>query len=157
MVYIFHKLRIMKNIIKDLLIIMILLSSFSCSTTKTYKRKADRTELKPLIPTEIYSEAEFGKTPKDFKYTEPPVIERQFPPEYPEVAKSAGWEGIVKIDVEILDNGQVGKIEVLESTGYQMLDDSAVKAAKTWKFSPAKNGNETVGVWVEFPIEFKID
>ncbi len=147
----------MKKIIQTILILLIIISIFSCSTTKTYKRKADRTELKPLIPTEIYSEKEFGKTPKDFKYTEPPVIERQFPPEYPTVAESAGWEGIVKINVEILDNGQVGMVEILESSGYPILDESAVKAAKTWKFSPAKNGNETVGVWVEFPIEFKID
>ncbi len=147
----------MEKIIKTLLILFITISIISCSSTKTYKRKADQTSLSPMIPTEIYSEAEFGKTPKDFKYTEPPVIERQFPPEYPAVAEAAGWQGKVLLNVEILDNGQVGMIEVLESSSYKMLDDSAIKSAKTWKFSPAKNGKETVGVWVEFPIEFKID
>ncbi|HHE37051.1 MAG TPA: energy transducer TonB [Candidatus Cloacimonetes bacterium] len=147
----------MKNIIFSLMIILIIISSFGCSSTKTYKRKAEQSSLTPLIPTEIYSETEFGKTPKDFKYTEPPVIERQFPPEYPEEAKAKGWEGKVLLNVEILDNGQIGMIEIIESSGYPILDESAVKAAKTWKLSPAKNGNETVGVWVEFPIEFKID
>jgi protein TonB len=46
-------------------------------------------------------------------------------------------------------------VEIAESTGYPILDEAAVKAAKTWRFSPALNEGKAVSVWARFPIEFK--
>jgi len=48
-------------------------------------------------------------------YEAPPQVLSSVVPEYPETAKKAGLEGDVWLDVEVLEDGSVGKIEVLES------------------------------------------
>ena len=58
--------------------------------------------------------------------------------------------------VEVLSNGRVGQIEVKHSSGYDILDRSALNTVKQWKFIPAKRGEETVPLWVNIPIRFEI-
>ncbi|HSI44861.1 MAG TPA: TonB family protein [Methylophilus sp.] len=78
------------------------------------------------------------------------------PPEYPDFAADQGSEGTVILRVKVLPNGKPGEVKVKKSSGFSLLDDAAVAAAKRWAFTPAKRGNTPVEGWAIFPVEFKL-
>jgi protein TonB len=61
--------------------------------------------------------------------------------------------------LEVLDNpeGRVDDLKILTSSGYAVLDRSAVKSVRTWVFKPAKKGDEVVAMWVQVPVQFKLE
>jgi protein TonB len=75
-------------------------------------------------------------------------------PKYPELAKQAGIEGttVVKMLVDI--DGSVREVKILKSSGNPMLDQAALAAAKKSKFTPAKQRDKFVRVWVSRPFKF---
>jgi protein TonB len=77
-------------------------------------------------------------------------------PEYPELARRAGIEGqtVVKALVDI--DGSIMAVQVLKSSGNQMLDEAALVAARKAKFTPAKQRDKFVRVWVSIPVRFKL-
>jgi protein TonB len=83
-----------------------------------------------------------------------PVYKENAPPIYPEVARVRGYEGIVLVFAEILPDGRVGEIKIRKSSGYAILDQSAIQAVKPWKFEPAKKSGNPFTAWVELPIKF---
>ena len=58
--------------------------------------------------------------------------------------------------VEVLPNGRVGQIEVKNSSGYELLDRSALTAVKQWRFIPAKKGDTPIPLWVNIPVKFQL-
>lgn len=54
-------------------------------------------------------------------------------PPYPEEARRRGWEGNIKLRLSIDGRGQVARVEVLESTGYEILDEESIRVAKGWR------------------------
>ncbi len=77
-------------------------------------------------------------------------------PVYPSEARKKGYQGVVMLRVEVLTSGLVGRIEVKKSSGYEVLDQSALAAVKKWKFVPAKKEDVAVSVWVSIPIKFHL-
>ena len=77
-------------------------------------------------------------------------------PTYPLIARKKGWEGRVLIQAEIDREGNVSEIKVLESSGFQVLDDASLETLKKWKFTPAKIGNKFVDDTVNIPVKFLI-
>jgi len=77
-------------------------------------------------------------------------------PVYPWEAREKGYQGEVLLKVEVLSNGRVGQIEVKKSSGYDILDQSALTAVKRWKFIPARKGEVAISVWVNIPIKFQL-
>ncbi len=77
-------------------------------------------------------------------------------PHYPQEAKRRGYEGEVLLRVEVLSNGQVGEVEVKRSSGYEILDRSAIMAVREWRFIPARRGETPVSVWVTIPVIFQL-
>jgi protein TonB len=86
-----------------------------------------------------------------------PLYRENPPPGYPELARQQGYEGVVLVAAEILADGRVGKALVSKSSGYAILDQSAVKAVKKWKFEPAKKAGVPCKTWAELPIKFVIN
>lgn len=78
------------------------------------------------------------------------------PPGYPEMARQRGYEGVVLVAAEILTDGRVGKAWVRQSSGYAILDQTAIAAVKDWKFVPAKKSGIPYKTWAELPIKFVI-
>jgi protein TonB len=58
--------------------------------------------------------------------------------------------------VEVLSNGRVGDIFVKESSGYEVLDESALTTVKKWRFIPAMKGGVPIACWVTQPISFQL-
>ena len=79
------------------------------------------------------------------------------PISYPNRARRKGYEGTVLLEVLVNRNGKVDDLRILASSGYAILDSSAVKSVKTWSFKPAKKGNDTVDMWVQVPVRFKLE
>ncbi len=75
-------------------------------------------------------------------------------PEYPEMARRARIEGqtIVKVLVEV--DGSVIDAQILKSSGNDALDEAALVAARQAKFSPARQKDIPVRVWVSIPFNF---
>lgn len=86
-----------------------------------------------------------------------PLYRENPPPGYPEIARQLGYEGIVLISAEILANGRVGKTMVRRSSGYAILDQTAMEAVRDWKFEPAKKSGVPCKTWAELPIRFRLD
>jgi periplasmic protein TonB len=78
------------------------------------------------------------------------------PPQYPWQARRMGIEGRVVLHVEILQNGGVGRIEIRQSSGHDMLDQAAIKAVPGWRFAPARISGAPITAWVLVPIIFKL-
>ena len=63
-------------------------------------------------------------------------------PKYPKIAIQRGYEGILKLKVTIQKDGSVNNVLVIESTGYKILDNAGIKAAKESKFYPLTKQSE---------------
>lgn len=92
------------------------------------------------------------------------IIDRAFPdykvnpkPRYPMLARRKGYEGTILLRVFVLESGGVGKVELEKSSGYEILDESALKAVKEWVFIPGKRDGEPVPSWVTVPIKFQLN
>jgi len=77
-------------------------------------------------------------------------------PKYPRAARKRGYEGEVKLKVLVLENGKVGKIEVIRPSGYEILDASALEAVKSWVFVPGRENGKEISSWVTVPITFQL-
>ena len=99
-------------------------------------------ENKSEAPVVFSAKPEYGTNPK---------------PEYPMVARRRGYEGEVVFNVLVLNNGDVGKMEMLKTSGHSVLDNSAQAALKKWKFVPGKSNGKYVPSWVKVPIEFRLN
>ena len=75
-------------------------------------------------------------------------------PLYPQLAKQRGWEGVVILKVLVEKDGSVGGISVERSSGYDVLDDSALRTVRTWRFSPARVGQLALSSRVRIPVRF---
>ncbi|MFO7706845.1 MAG: TonB family protein [Desulfobacterales bacterium] len=86
-----------------------------------------------------------------------PDYDRSPPPEYPLRARQLGFEGTVLLNVKIDSNGGVEETAIAASSGYAMLDDSALRAVKSWVFKPARRGDRPVAAWVQVPVRFALN
>jgi TonB family protein len=77
-------------------------------------------------------------------------------PSYPETARRRGYEGTVRLAVEVLASGKVGGIRIKRSSGYEILDHSALKAVKEWSFIPAQFAGIPITSTVIVPITFQL-
>ena len=77
-------------------------------------------------------------------------------PKYPELARRAGIEGNTVIKALVDIDGSIIEAQVLKSSGNQMLDQAALAAARRAKFTPAKQRDKFVRVWVSIPIKFQL-
>lgn len=77
-------------------------------------------------------------------------------PDYPRIAKRHGYEGLVTLNVFVTESGSVGKVELKHSSGYDVLDNSALDAVKKWTFIPGKKNGRPVSSWVIVPIRFDL-
>lgn len=77
-------------------------------------------------------------------------------PLYPRMAREQGWQGKVVLRTQITADGVVKNAIVQESSGFSLLDESAVQSVKNWLFEPAKNGEFAVASTVDLPIRFDL-
>jgi protein TonB len=84
-------------------------------------------------------------------------ITKDVMPTYPREAREKGWEGVVKLEAVIGKDGRVGKITVVQSSGYRLLDDEAIKAVKKRRYQPAAQDGKPIESIRQIPIRFKLE
>jgi protein TonB len=77
-------------------------------------------------------------------------------PEYPELAREAGIEGVVQVRVVIDKEGTVVGAVVLFSDVTPSMERAALDAAYRCRFRPARQGNVPVRVTIVIPFEFRL-
>ena len=104
---------------------------------------------------------EEGPNVRFIPYDEPPVpiggyatIQRNV--RYPEIAQEAGIEGMVIVQAFVDEKGRVTETVILKGWPNTGLDEAAMEAIKRTRFKPAKQRDRPVGVWVAFPVNFKL-
>lgn len=76
---------------------------------------------------------------------------------YPKQAIAQGWQGKIVIAIEVLADGSVGSYQIMNSTGREILDETAVQAVRSWSFHPAvKASGEPFRTCVQIPITFQL-
>lgn len=89
-----------------------------------------------------------------YALSDKPVVIKRVAADYPELAKKAGIEGTVVLKVLVNTKGDVEDVEVLKS--HPLLDESAIVAARQFKFKPGKQRDRFVKVWMSIPFTFKL-
>ncbi len=83
-------------------------------------------------------------------------IKTEHPP-YPRFAREQGWKGTAILRLTINAKGTVESAVTKQSTGYSVLDESAIHTVKQWVFEPAKDGEFPIPSMVDLPIRFDLD
>lgn len=84
-----------------------------------------------------------------------PKVLRRVVPKYPTDARRMNKEGLVVLQLVLDKDGKIEDISVLQTPGYG-LEAEAIKAARSSKFSPAKQGGEDVGCITIYPFQFSL-
>jgi TonB family protein len=77
-------------------------------------------------------------------------------PKYPRIAKKRNYEGTVILHLKISDKGIVSEIRIQHSSGYRSLDESAIRAVRLWKFSPAMKNQRNISSELILPVQFRL-
>lgn len=97
-----------------------------------------------------------GPQVKFIPYDEAPQPLSAIKPEYPEIAKEAGIEGMVIVQVFVDEKGRVQDMTVLKGIPNTGLDEAAMEAIRSTRFKPAKQRDRAVGVWISIPVNFRL-
>ncbi|PIP12092.1 MAG: energy transducer TonB [bacterium (Candidatus Stahlbacteria) CG08_land_8_20_14_0_20_40_26] len=95
------------------------------------------------------------ETPDFVPYDTPPEPVYITKPKYPEIGRKAGVEGIVYLKLLLDTTGYVIDVKVSKSLN-PAFDESAASAARTWRFTPAKQRDRPVRVWLGYPVRFTL-
>ena len=77
-------------------------------------------------------------------------------PDYPENARAKGWEGTVKLQILVNTDGRVEDVRIVAGSGYAELDQTAQRAVRSWRFSPALKNGSPVAAWATVPVVFDL-
>lgn len=75
---------------------------------------------------------------------------------YPEVARLAGLEGVVVVQLVINEDGTPSDPKILRSAG-EILNDAAEEALLKQRFTPGKQRGKPVRVQMAFPVTFRLN
>lgn len=77
-------------------------------------------------------------------------------PPYPPMAFQLRIEGTVRLKALVLPDGNCGEVLLAQSSGNELLDQSALNTVARWKFIPAQSQGKQVAQWVSIPISFTV-
>jgi len=86
----------------------------------------------------------------------PPVLLNKIPLKYPEKARLDGLEGNVGLYIYVDSLGDVIKTRIRSSSNHPQLDEAAEKYVSQFKFKPARKGEENVGIWLSYKIDYSL-
>jgi protein TonB len=75
---------------------------------------------------------------------------------YPAPLRSRGIEGTVQLRVQVGRDGRAAAVQLVQGSGFRLLDQAAMAQARGCRFEPASLGSEPVESWVEFPVHFRL-
>lgn len=79
------------------------------------------------------------------------------PPAYPPLSKRMGEQGRVVIRALISAEGIAGQASVKTSSGYQRLDQTALRTVLQWRYVPGKRAGVPEAMWFNIPLDFVLE
>jgi len=77
--------------------------------------------------------------------------------EYPRLAQEGGFTGWVMVQAYVDKNGDVKKAQAVKCSRPNMgFEEAAVKAAYKYKYRPAIQNGNPIGLWVEYKVNFTL-
>jgi protein TonB len=89
-----------------------------------------------------------------WKVEQKPELIRHVAPVYPKLARRAGIEGVIYVNLLVGKDGKVQKAEIVR--GLEIFHGAALDAVKNFVFSPGIQNDKTVKVWMTVPIHFTL-
>ena len=86
-----------------------------------------------------------------------PLYHKNPKPEYPSLARRRNWQGTVIVAVVVSEEGFVKEVQIHQSSGYSILDNSALQTVRSWQFVPGKQDGTVSEMQVLVPIHFKMN
>ncbi len=98
------------------------------------------------------------ESPVFMAWEEAPELIRstQVKPDYPSIARKAGVEGKVLLQIVIDEEGNVIKADVVFASPAGIFEDAAIKAIMQWKYKPAKQRDKAIKVAMGYTMEFTL-
>ena len=87
---------------------------------------------------------------------EVPRVVRSVQPEYPFAAKKKHIEGQVVVRMLVTSQGKPEHLSIHSSEPPGVFDQSALAAAKRWRFQPGRYAGQDVDTWVLLPFNFEL-
>lgn len=104
-----------------------------------------------------------GEPPRDdenTEYSSPPVVEdrreflRVLNAAYQQLDRRKRSSGTVRVLFLVDTLGGVPEVRVIDSSGVSVLNSAAVRALSSIRFRPAYRDDQTICMWIAFPIVF---
>ena len=84
------------------------------------------------------------------------ILSKNSPPIYPRASKRLGEEGVVKVRLDISVVGTTTHATIIQTSGFERLDNAALRAVKNWKFEPATRDGRPIETSIDIPVRFNI-
>ena len=78
-------------------------------------------------------------------------------PSYPAISRRLGEQGKVVIRVLIGKDGMAQQGNIHHSSGYDRLDQAALRAVMRWRYVPGRRDGMAQDMWFNVPINFALD
>ncbi|HTB63749.1 MAG TPA: energy transducer TonB [Opitutales bacterium] len=85
-----------------------------------------------------------------------PSIKTSVEAEYPLQSRRQHQHGTVTLGLYINELGSLDKVEIIKSSGYPLLDASAVDAIRQYRFNPAYQGTTPMRAYAEITLDFQL-
>jgi periplasmic protein TonB len=77
-------------------------------------------------------------------------------PVYPLLSRRQEEQGTVILRILVTAHGTADRVQVRQTSGYPLLDASAVSAVQQWRFNPASVNNKPIAEWYQIAIPFTL-
>ena len=96
------------------------------------------------------------EAPRQARIDAPPRPKKAIRPHYPDGARRRGEQGDVVLEIRVEEDGSVGDVKVVATSGFGELDDAAVRAVRAARFAPARSGDDAVASTARLALSFRI-
>jgi len=88
-------------------------------------------------------------------YVSPPRAIYFPQPQFSDAARTAGYQGVCSLGLVVGTDGKPRNIHVINAIGMG-LDEKAIDAVRSWRFSPALKGGKPVAVEIAVEVDFNL-
>ena len=118
-------------------------------------RRRDLADPVASVSTEVVLPSSSGSGGSDVDVL-PRKVAANRRPTYPAGAEQRREQGVVTLEVRVNAQGTVDSLRVVESSGFDSLDKSALDTVAEWRFEPAQRGGRPVEAVVNVPVRFRL-
>jgi len=139
-----------------------MLEEHEMSHSNVVRRYGFMTALLPLVGLIAGLQASAQVSPEQVRASSAIVLPKSNPnlplsqPVYPPPAKLRGEHGTVVLRLQVLADGSVADAQILQSSGYPVLDSSAMYESFRWRLDPGTNNGHPEPMWGRFAVTFKL-